>query len=72
MYPNMEAEMARAQITGKELADELGMSLGTFSAKRNGKVVKDRKNCFSLDDAAAIKRALHSKLPLEALFEWKD
>lgn len=72
MYPHLEAEMVMARVTGRELAQAVGMSDSTFSAKRTGKMYKGKRNCFTTADAFAIKKVLRSKLTLEKLFEWED
>lgn len=63
MYPNLRAEMARKKITGTELAKQIGVTNGTFSAKFNGKFD------FTLDEAQAIKKVLGTDISIEELFE---
>lgn len=62
MYPNLRAEMARAGVSGAEVAKMLGITAGTFSQKSNG------KNEFSLDEAKTIKDMLGVDMPLDELF----
>ena len=63
MYPNVNAEMARRNILQADLADELGVTRATMSLKLSG------KSPISLDEAFAIKEALHSRLSLDVLFD---
>lgn len=63
MYPNIRAEMARKKITGRKLANDIGISETTFSKKMNGEFG------FTLDEAFSIKRELAPEMPLEILFE---
>lgn len=63
MYPNLNAELARKNVTNGELAKVLGLSPSTVSQKRNG--LFD----FTLKEAKAIKHFLKLNLPLEELFE---
>ena len=72
MYPNLELEMVRANITGAQLAKASNMSEGTFSAKRNRKKTAIGERFFTLDEAATIQKTLRSKLSIDKLFEWKD
>lgn len=62
MYSNLRAEMARKNITGYELAEKIGITNGTFSAKFNG------KSEFTLDEAFKIKSILETDLTIEVLF----
>lgn len=63
MYPNIRAEMARQKITGRLLADLIGIAEVTMSTKLNG------KSEFTLSEAIAVKKALKTDMPLEVLFE---
>lgn len=63
MYRNLEAEIARAGVTRKDLARVLGCSLGTVSMKMTG------KSPFTIPDARAIKSFLGGDKPIEYLFE---
>lgn len=38
MYPNLNAEMARRDISQQKMAEILGMTLATFNNKLSGKV----------------------------------
>ena len=65
MYPNLRAEMARRNITGKMISDRIGIWPATFSAKLSG------ASSFTLDEAIEIKELLETDLPLEDLF-WRE
>ena len=62
IYPNLRAEMAKQKISQAELADELGKTHPTMSLKLNGKTP------ITLDEAMSIKKALKTRLSLDALF----
>lgn len=62
IYPNLRAEMAKQGISQAELADKLGRGKPTMSLKLNGKAP------ITLDEALSIKKALKTRLSLEALF----
>lgn len=66
MYRNLEAELARQDITKTKIAQELGITLGTLSLKLNGKYK------LTLPEAIKIKKILNVDLPIEYLFETKD
>lgn len=72
MYPNVRAEMARKNLTQKDIVDELqkrgfSMVVPTFSQKMN------RKYEFTFGEAVAIKDILGTEMPLEKLFStWGD
>jgi DNA-binding Xre family transcriptional regulator len=63
IYPNLDAEMARQRVMQMQLADEVGITRSTMSLKLNGKAP------ISLDEAFSIKKALHSRLSLDVLFD---
>ena len=63
MYRNLKAEMARADITGDDLAKELGITRSTMSRKING------MNEFTLKQAMQIKAILKTDMALEYLFD---
>lgn len=63
MYPNFEAERARADMTLEDLVKEIGGTIGSLSNKLRGVYN------LSFDDAVALKRALKTEIPLEVLFE---
>lgn len=62
MYRNLEAELARKQISRKELAEKLGITATTLSFKLNG------KSKFSLEECVEIKRLLGTEEPIDYLF----
>lgn len=66
MFPNLKAEMARNKITQSELAEILGITVGTMSLKLNG------KSDFDLEECIKIKTFLKTKMPLEYLFKKED
>ena len=66
MYPNLDAEMARAKITRCALAKELKMTPTTLSLKLNG------KSNLSLEECVEIKKALKTPLSIEYLFATSD
>lgn len=67
-YPNLEKELEKRQLTHKELARNLnlGLKIGTITAKLNGARIMDEKT------AQAIKNFLGVDMPLEELFKKKD
>lgn len=62
MYSNLKAEMARLQITQKELAEFLEIDETTLSAKLSG------KSDFTFGQCLAVKKFLNVDIPLEILF----
>lgn len=62
MFPNLEAEIARARTTKTKLARKMGITLGTLSLKLSG------KSDLSLPEAKKIKKILKVNIPLEELF----
>lgn len=62
MYRNLEAELARKQISRKEIAEKLGITATTLSFKLNG------KSELSLAECVEIKRLLDTEEPLDYLF----
>lgn len=63
MYRNVLAEMKRQGLTGGNMAEELGITPGTFSQKVNGNYP------FTFREAVKVKEVLKTDLPLEVLFE---
>lgn len=63
MYPNFEAERARANLTLEDLTKEIGGTVGSLSNKLRGVY------SLSFADAVALKKALKTNVPLEELFE---
>jgi transcriptional regulator with XRE-family HTH domain len=66
MFRNLEAELRRAGISRKELAEKVGCNQGTLSLKLNGKSI------VTLPEAMKMKRvicdALQTEFTLEYLF----
>ena len=63
MYPNLEAELARNDISKTEIAEFLGVRQATVYDKLNG------NSSIKLDEALAIKREFFSELNMEYLFK---
>lgn len=63
MYPNLNAERARRNISLANLADGLGLTVPTVSLKLNGKYP------ITLNEAKKIKKILAVDMPLDELFE---
>lgn len=68
MYPNVRAEMARKNLTQKDIVNELQkrgftMVVPTFSQKMN------KKFEFTFGEAIAIKDILGTEMSLEELFK---
>lgn len=67
MYRNVLAEMKRQGITGGKMAEELGITQGTFSQKVNGNYP------FTFREAVRVKEILRVDTPLDELFkEFKE
>ena len=66
MYRNLEAEIARKNISKKVIAEELGIRYNTLTAKLRG------DNKFTLDEALKIKQMLGAAIEVEQLFETSD
>lgn len=65
-YRNLKAEMARENITIKNLMDVTGKSRAGISNNLNG------RGRFSVDDSLAIRNAFFPKLSIDYLFENDD
>lgn len=63
MYPNLEAELARARMTKKKLSEKLGITPSTLSLKLLG------KSELSFYEAVKIKTILKVSIPIEELFK---
>lgn len=63
MYKNLEAELARRGLTRRELAQKLGITLGTMSLKLNGKAN------LTLPEAKKIKNCLECDKSIDYLFD---
>lgn len=66
MYPNLNAEMSRRNITRGMLAKELGVTLSTLCLKLNGKYK------LTLPECKQIKAFLNVNISLDELFEEVD
>ncbi len=67
MYRNVLGEMRRQGLTGAKMAEELGITQGTWSQKVNGKFP------FTFREAVRVKKILGVDTPLEELFkEFKE
>ena len=62
MYPNLNAEMARAGITRSALAEKLGITPSTLSLKLNG------KSELSFGECVRIKKIIGTDIKIEQLF----
>lgn len=62
MYKNLEAELARANMTKKKLAEEMKRTPTTMSLKLSGRANLTLKECME------IKEILQTTIPLEELF----
>ncbi len=63
MYPNLEAEIARKRVNHAVLAEAIGMSPCTFSARMTG------KRDWTFAEVCKLKKLLGAAMPLEVLFE---
>ena len=66
MYPNFEAERARAGLTLEDLTCEVGGTISSLSNKLRGVYA------LTFADAVALKKALKTNVSLEELFEIRD
>lgn len=62
MYPNLRAEMARKGLSIEKLAELLGITRGTLTAKLAG------KRGFSLEEARMIRKILEVQMEYDELF----
>lgn len=62
MYPNLNAERARRNITIEDIAKALDKTVGTVSLKLRGEYP------ITLAEAVTIKSCIGTNLPLEILF----
>lgn len=63
MYRNLEAELARKNITRAQLAQVLGINVATVSEKMT------KPGRLKIDEAITIRDALFPDLKLDYLFE---
>ena len=66
LYPILEAELEKQQLTHTELAQHLELGIGTMKDRLNGNRTLD------LDTAIAIKKFWGVDMPLEELFKKND
>lgn len=66
MYPNVNAEIARLDLTLEKLGEKMGKSTSAMSSMLTG------RSRVTLDEAVKIKSILHSELPLEELFKRRE
>lgn len=65
MYRNLNAEIARQNISRGELAKTIGKSQGTLSGKMSNRIV------WTLPEALAVRKALKCEhIDLGELFQW--
>ena len=62
MYPNLNAERARRNITIEDLAKAMDKTVATVSLKLRGEYP------ITLAEAKVIKKCIGTNLPLETLF----
>lgn len=63
MYPNLNAEIARRNVTKSAIANMLDISYSTMAYKLRG------ATDFTLNEAIKIKKFLGVEMPIEELFE---
>lgn len=63
MFQNLQAEMARRNLTGRALAKMVGVTELTLYNKLNG------QREFKLNEMEAIKSVLRTDAPMEYLFK---
>ena len=62
MFPNLEGERAKFKIKLADLAEAIGVTIGTMSLKLQGKYP------ITLDEAIKIKARIGTDMPIEELF----
>lgn len=65
MYPNLKAEMARRELTIRDLSERTGISYATLYPKLRG------ERPLKISDAEKIREALGADLVLDILFSKK-
>ena len=53
MFPNLQAEQKRMNLTNQQVADKIGMSRVTYESKK-------KSGCFVASDCAKLCRLFHS------------
>lgn len=66
MYPNFEAERARANLTLDDLTKKIGGTVGSLSNKLRG------VSSLSFSEAVELKKAVGTDVPLEELFSKRE
>ena len=66
MYGNLQAEMARKNISRREIARQLGITATTLSLKLNG------KSNLTLDECVRIKKIIGTDESLDYLFQTEE
>jgi len=66
MYRNLKAEMIRANIASKDIAELLGIRYGAVINRLNG------RNRFYLDEAFKIQSIFFPQIDIKYLFEIMD
>lgn len=66
MYPNLNAELARRDITATKLSKLTKIPYSTLMPKIRG------DKAFKLGEAFLIKKVINCDLPLDILFEERD
>ena len=69
-YNNINAELARAGVSTKELADFMGLSSQTVYGKLNGKITVTERDMRNVQNFFVEKTG--GKFSFEYLFECKD
>jgi len=62
MYKKLEARLVLIGMTKKKLAEKLGITYNTLLLKLRG------ENCFTLDEALAIRKIIKADETIEDLF----
>lgn len=67
MYKNLEAEMTRASLSGRELSKKININAATFSKKMTGKALWKLKEMLSIQKEINLR--LGSSYTLDYLFK---
>ena len=63
MYPNVRAEFARKKLTLEAVSEQMGITIGTLSAKLRGLYP------LTLNEAKKIKEIIGTNMTIDDLFE---
>lgn len=66
MYPNLEGELKKRNITRQKMAYDLNWNIATVSQKLN------KKDRLKLNEAYTIRDRYFPGMEIEYLFEWLD